>query len=88
MSDPTAPCCPFLVRTATDAAPSFPADGEPLDDRVWRQVRDGLDRERLLPADDKHRPGTLPSAWTSRPSAAHGPRTSPDSPTIGTGQGA
>ena len=58
MSDPTAPCCPFLVRTATDAAPSFPADGEPLDDRVWRQVRDGLDRERLLPADDKHRAGT------------------------------
>lgn len=24
-------------------------------DRVWRQVRDGLDRERLLPADERRR---------------------------------
>lgn len=61
MSDLTAPRRRFLVRTATGtvpapgAAPSPPADGEPLVDRVWRQVRDGLDRERLLPADDKRR---------------------------------
>lgn len=31
------------------------APASPLVDRVWRQVRDGLDRERLLPADDKRR---------------------------------
>ena len=65
MSAPTEPRRRFLVRTATEtapgaapapvAAPSPPADGEPLVDRVWRQVRDGLDRERLLPADDKRR---------------------------------
>ena len=61
MSTPTAPRRRFLVRTATVAAsapvaaPSPPADGEPLVDRVWRQVHDGLDRERLLPADDKRR---------------------------------
>ena len=61
MSTPTAPRRGFLVRTATEAtsalvaAPSPPADGEPLVARVWRQVRDGLDRERLLPADDKRR---------------------------------
>ena len=62
MSAPTAPRRRFLVRTATEAAsapvaapsaPAAPADDEPLVDRVWRQVRDGLDRERLLPADDK-----------------------------------
>ena len=35
-------------------------------ERVWRQVRNGLDRERLLPADDKRR-RDLASAWTSRP---------------------
>ena len=65
MSAPTEPRRRFLVRTAAEtapgaapapvAAPSPPADGEPLVDRVWRQVRDGLDRERLLPADDKRR---------------------------------
>ena len=61
MSAPTEPRRRFLVRTATEtapapvAAPSPPTDGEPLVDRVWRQVRDGLDRERLLPADDKRR---------------------------------
>ena len=34
-----------------------PADGgaEPLAVRVWRQTRNGLDRDRLLPADDKRR---------------------------------
>ena len=34
-----------------------PADGgaEPLACRVWRQARNGLDRDRLLPADDKRR---------------------------------
>ena len=63
MSAPTAPRRRFLVRTATDAAsapvaaPSAPAaasaDEEPLVDRVWRQVRDGLDRDRLLPAEEK-----------------------------------
>ena len=65
MSTPTAPRRRFLVRTATDAAsapvaaPSAPAapaasaDEEPLVDRVWRQVRDGLDRDRLLPAEEK-----------------------------------
>ena len=41
------------------AAAQVPADladgGEPLVDRVWRQVSDGLDRARLLPADDKRR---------------------------------
>ena len=41
--------------TAPGAAPSPPADGEALVDRVWRQVRDGVDRERLLPAEDKRR---------------------------------
>ena len=41
---------------AAAAAPADLADGgEPLVDRVWRQVRDGLDRARLLPADDKRR---------------------------------
>ena len=65
MSTPTAPRRRFLVRTAPEAAsapvaaPSAPAaasaDEEPLVDRVWRQVRDGLDRDRLLPADDKRR---------------------------------
>ena len=64
MSTPAAPRRRFLVRTTTGAtsapvaapsAPAAPADGEPLVDRVWRQVRDGLDRERLLPADDKRR---------------------------------
>ena len=67
MSTPTAPRRRFLVRTATGAAsapvaaPSAPAapatstDEEPLVDRVWRQVRDGLDHDRLLPADDKRR---------------------------------
>ena len=66
MSTPTAPRRRFLVRTATAAAsapvaaPSAPAataaasaDEEPLVDRVWRQVRDGLDRDRLLPAEEK-----------------------------------
>ena len=33
--------------------PRTSADDEPLVDRVWRQVRDGLDRERLLPAEEK-----------------------------------
>ena len=28
---------------------------ELLADRVWRQVRDGIDADRLLPADDKRR---------------------------------
>ena len=34
-----------------------PADAgaEPLACRVWRQARNGLDRDRLLPADDKRR---------------------------------
>ena len=62
MSTPTAPRGRFLVRTTTETgaasapvpAPSAPAtDEEPLADRVWRQVRDGLDRERLLPAEEK-----------------------------------
>ena len=63
MSTPTAPRRRFLVRTATGAAsapvvaPSAPApasaDEEPLADRVWRQVRDGPDRDRLLPAEEK-----------------------------------
>ena len=63
MSTPAASRRRFLVRTATEAAsapvlpPSPPApaptDEEPLADRVWRQVRDGLDRERLLPAEEK-----------------------------------
>ena len=64
MSTPTAPRRRFLVRTATGAAsapvaaPSAPAasaDDEPLAERVWRQVRDGLDRDRLLPAEEKRR---------------------------------
>ena len=45
--------------SAPETAAAPPADladgGEPLVDRVWRQVRDGLDRARLLPADDKRR---------------------------------
>ena len=59
MSTPTAPRRRFLIRTATGAAsapvaaPLPPADEEPLADRVWRQVRDGLDRDRLLPAEEK-----------------------------------
>ena len=62
MSGPTAVRRRFLVRTATGAAsafvaaPSSPAasaDDEPLAERVWRQVRDGLDRDRLLPAEEK-----------------------------------
>ena len=66
MSTPTAPRRRFLVRTAPAAAsapvaaPSAPVapaaastDEEPLVERVWRQVRDGLDRDRLLPAEEK-----------------------------------
>ena len=62
MSTPTAPRRRFLVRTATEAefapvvappAPASPADDEPLADRVWRQVREGLDRDRRLPAEEK-----------------------------------
>ena len=62
MSTPTAPRRRFLVRTATEAAfapvaappaPASPADDEPLADRVRRQVREGLDRDRLLPAEEK-----------------------------------
>ena len=67
MSTPPVPRRRFLVRTATEAAsapvaarsapaaPAASAGDEPLVDRVWRQVRDGLDRDRLLPADDKRR---------------------------------
>ena len=94
MSAPTVPRRRFLVRTAPGAAPppasvatpSPPADGEPLVDRVWRQVRDGLDRERLLPADDKRR-RDLASAWPSRPKATDGQRMSPpQAHTIDTGK--
>ena len=47
------------VAPAPEPAPAPPpaalADGAALADRVWRQVRDGLARDRLLPADDKRR---------------------------------
>ena len=50
----SAPVCgarrPTSAPVAAPSAPAAPADGEPLVDRV-----DGLDRERLLPADDKRR---------------------------------
>ena len=48
----------FPLVAAQVEADEVPATihGKPVRvDRVWRQVRDGLDRDRLLPADDKRR---------------------------------
>ena len=78
MSTPTAPRRGFLVRTATEPGPSpclplrhrLKRPQRPQrttshwSSGVWRQVRNGLDRERLLPADDKRR-RDLASAWTT-----------------------
>jgi len=44
---------PSAPAAAAPAAPATSTDEEPLVDRVWRQVRDGLDRDRLLPAEEK-----------------------------------
>ena len=43
------------VEPAPEPPPAALADGATLADRVWRQARNGLDRDRLLPADDKRR---------------------------------
>lgn len=40
----------------TPGTPPAPATvAEPLADRLWRQVRDGIDKDRLLPSFDKRR---------------------------------
>ena len=52
----------YAIVTATGtpsprpwARNAIPTSAEPLADRLWRQVRDGIDKDRLLPSFDKRR---------------------------------
>lgn len=40
---------------STTPAPASATTAEPLADRLWRQVRDGIDADRLLPSVEKRR---------------------------------
>ena len=55
------------VEPAPEPSPAALADGATLADRVWRQARNGLDRDRLLPADDKRRRDLAPCCECGQP---------------------
>jgi len=40
---------------STTPAPATATTAEPLADRLWRQVHDGIDKDRLLPSVEKRR---------------------------------